>query len=304
MTRKRSLCVRIVRVRRLDRATVRARRRAREPFRGWIRPHPSSLRFESPTNRHDGRLTFAGFGEWKCGELSTGPAIAPSSSSLANTASSIGSPLSRREALAARARRPIAVKPGAGARCVNRSVPSVMVPVLSEQIVVIRPMFSTETARRTRAPRFARRYTRPEKERKDDRKLLRQRSGRQRDGADNRIQPAAALCEACHNENDASHKRRNHQRRDEPLDGTLERSARMRHAPSGANDVSIDGLGAGEYDEEHARPVRGASRRSPSARAQSARPKCEVLRSAHAFERQRIRLSATIHRLGYPQHRR
>ena len=89
-----------------------------------------------------------------------------------------------------------------------------------------------------------------QKERKDDGKLLRQRRGRECHRADDRVQPPVALYEACDDENDARRKRRDHQRRDQPPDGTLERRVRVRHAPSGADNVSVEGLGSSKCDEE------------------------------------------------------
>jgi hypothetical protein len=72
-------------------------------------------------------------------------------------AASSGSPLSGRAATAASARSRSGATPSAGTRCVSRRRPSVIVPVLSEQMQVVRPMFSTVTARRTSAWRWANR---------------------------------------------------------------------------------------------------------------------------------------------------
>ena len=67
----------------------------------------------------------------------------------------MGSPLSRRDASAASESSSASLTESAATRCIRRRRPSVMVPVLSEQIAVIRPMFSTDTARRTSAWRRA-----------------------------------------------------------------------------------------------------------------------------------------------------
>lgn len=86
-----------------------------------------------------------------CVELAAGVA--------ASSAASRGSPLSARAAWAARRSRLSSSCPGAGRRCASTRSPAVMVPVLSEQMQVTRPMFSTATARRTSALRCASRYT-------------------------------------------------------------------------------------------------------------------------------------------------
>ena len=67
-------------------------------------------------------------------------------------ATSSGSPLSATRRLARPARaRPSSSMPAAGTRWASTRRPSVSVPVLSEQMVVTRPMFSTAAARRTSA---------------------------------------------------------------------------------------------------------------------------------------------------------
>ena len=72
---------------------------------------------------------------------------------------SMGSPLSARAARAARSSRAASSQPGAGWRWANTSAPAVRVPVLSDTMQLTRPMFSTATARRTRALRRANRNT-------------------------------------------------------------------------------------------------------------------------------------------------
>ena len=98
----------------------------------------------------DGRLTPARLGEWKCGQSGAGPCnCTVGDQASENTAASMGLPLSRREAIC-RQRQEDGHRscPRRLFRCVtSAAAPSVIVPVLSEQIVVTRPMFSTETAR-------------------------------------------------------------------------------------------------------------------------------------------------------------
>ena len=63
----------------------------------------------------------------------------------------MGSPLSGRAARVAVCSSKASFSPAAGEKCESTRAPSVMVPVLSETIQVMRPMFSTATPRRTSA---------------------------------------------------------------------------------------------------------------------------------------------------------